>query len=408
MSRGMRLLALAVVLLLLGIAGWRIIGQRQAEREARQDPLRALAWRSQHPVALLVLAERQLAQGDTAAAQATASRLLAHEPLQGAGFRVLAEVADRGGDRPRAFMLYRIAERRAPRDLATRAWLTQRYLEQGDFPQALAQVDRILRLAPQRAIDINPVLVQLARDPAFATALASVLRQSPPWRDALLAALRNPKTGDPLAAGQVMQALQDQGGLNAQDYGRWLDSLIAQGRWGEAYARWAGDVHKPDGRLPLVYNGDFASIPSDSGFDWRRRHVPGVLLAFEQVAGAQGNAAYLRLLNRRIPNVGLEQPLLLSPGRYQLQMRLRAQGLRSAVGLQWQLACAGPAGLIARSEPVDGTFGWRAQALAFTVPVQGCPGQWLRLVNPVGAGAAQQVVGELWLDDVAIHPAASP
>lgn len=408
MNRAMRWATFSVVLVLLAVAGWRIVGQRQAERTAGEDPSRALEWRPYDPEALLVLAERQLTQGDPAAAQQTARRLLAHEPMQGAAFRVLAEVADRGGDRPRAFTLYRIAERRAPRDLATRAWLAQRYLEQGDYPQALVQVDRVLRLAPQRASGIHPVLVQLATDPAFATALATTLRQSPPWREGLLAALRDPKTGDPLAAGQVMQALQDQGGLNPRDYARWLDSLIAQGRWGEAYARWAGGVDKPGGRLPLVYNGDFASIPSDAGFDWRRRHVPGVLLAFEQVAGAQGSAAYLRLLNRRIPNVGLEQPLLLSPGRYQLRLRMRAHALRSAVGLQWQVACAGPAGVIARSEPVDGSFGWRPHAIAFSVPGQGCPGQWLRLVNPVAAGAAQQVGGELWLDDMAIEPAAAP
>ena len=34
-------------------------------------------------------------------------------------------------------------------------------------------------------------------------------------------------------------ALQAQGGLSEEEYNRWLDSLMAQGRWGEAYARWA-------------------------------------------------------------------------------------------------------------------------------------------------------------------------
>ena len=94
-------------------AGWRVYGQMQAERHAQADPERALRWRPEHPQALLALAEQQLAQGNPDAAQATARRLLAHEPLQGIAYRVLAEVADKQGKRAEAFRLYRIAVRRA-------------------------------------------------------------------------------------------------------------------------------------------------------------------------------------------------------------------------------------------------------------------------------------------------------
>ena len=396
-------LVIAVALLAL-FAGWRVFGLMQAERDAKDAPERALAWRPDDPQALLALAERQLAQGDAVAAQATARRLLAQEPLQGVAYRVLAEAADRQGRREEALRLYRIAEHRAPRDLPTRAWLTQRYLEQGDFAQALVQIDRILRMSPQRARAIHPVLMQLAQDPKFASALAGVLRQEPPWRAGILAALRDPKTGNPQAAGLVLQALQDQGGLSRDEYARWLDSLIAQNRWGEAYARWAGSVAKTGGRLPLVFNGDFEHVPSDAGFDWRLRRVPGVLLQFEQAPGSNGQAAYMRFLDRRVPNAGLEQPLMLQPGRYTLRMRVRAQSLRSELGLQWVISCIGGGGAAARTESIDGSFGWRDVEADVTVPPEGCSGQWLRLVNPVSAGAAQRVAGELWVDDVKVAP----
>ena len=385
-------------------AGWRVFGQMQAERYAQAEPERALRWRPDHPQALLALAERQLARGDVAAARATARRLLAQEPLQGVAYRVLAEAADKQGDRAEAFTLYRIAVRRAPRDLPTRAWLTQRYLEQGEYGQALEQVDRILRMSPTRAGRIHPVLVQLAQDPGFADALAKALRADPPWRPDLLAALRDPKTGNAVANGRVMQALQALGGLSDEDYARWLDSLIAQGRWGEAYARWAGSAAKPGGRLPLVYNGDFSQPPSDAGFDWRLRRMPGVLLQFEEVAGTSGPAAYLRFLDRRVPIAGLEQPLFLSSGRYRLSLKARAQALRSELGLQWIIGCAGPGGVVARTDSLEGSFGWREFVVDFSVPPAGCDGQWFRLINPVPAGAAQRVVGELWVDDVKIVP----
>lgn len=388
-------------------AGWRMVGQMQAERFAETEPERALRWRPDDPAALLALAERQLKQGNTQAAAATARHLLGSEPLHGRGFRVLAEAADREQRPAEALKLYEIAARRAPRDLPTRAWLTQHYLEQAQYPQALAQIDRILRMEPLRARSINPVLVQLAQDPVFAAALADALRADPPWRTGTLAALRDVKTGNPKAEGHVLQRLQDEGGLSDAEYKDWLDSLIAQGRWGEAYARWAGAAAKAHGRLPLVYNGDFSAVPGDQGFDWRVRRVPGVLLAFEPVGGTQGNAAYLRFLDRQIPEAGLEQPILLAPGRYRLNIRMRAEALRSQLGLEWVVVCAGAAGVVGRSEPVDGSFGWRSAEVIFTIPQQGCPGQWLRLINPIPAGAAQRAVGELWLDDVKITPHAS-
>lgn len=398
-----RVVAIAMLLATI-FAGWRIFGMMQAERHASADPARALRWRPNDPQALLALAERQLQQGDGKAAAATARRLLANEPLQGRAFRVLAEAADREGRRAEAFKLHEIAARRAPRDLPTRAWLTQRYLENGQYPQALAQIDRILRMSPQRAKALNPVLVQLAQDADFADALADALRRDPPWRAGTLAALRDPKLDQSDAGGRVLQALQDKGGLSPQEYKGWLDSLVTQGRWGEAYARWAGTAIKPGGRLPVVYNGDFEAAPTDAGFDWRLRRVPGVLLQFETAAGGQGRAAYLRFLDRRIPAAGLEQPLMLPPGRYRFSVRMRGQALRSQLGLEWVVACVGPGGVAGRSEPIDGSFGWRQFDTDILIPTTGCPGQWLRLLNPAPAGAAQRVVGELWIDDVKIAP----
>ena len=402
MTRRWRNAVLIVLVIGSGVAGWRLIGQLQAERYASTDPVRALRWRSDHPAALLALAERQLADRQPVAAQATARRLLAREPLYGEAFRILAQASEQQGLSDQALSLYQVAARRAPRDLATRAWLAQHYLRQGDYPRALGQLDVLLRVAPQRAKTLHPALVQLAQDPAFARALAATLRTDPPWRAGFMTVLRDPRRGNVVAAGNVMGALQAQGGLAEDEYARWLDSLIAQGRWGEAYARWASRAAKTGGRLPLVYNGDFADIPSDNGFDWRRRRVPGVLLQFEPAVGRNGQAAYLQFLGRRVPNAGLEQPLLLEPGDYRLTLQLRAQSLRSEMGLQWQVVCAGPAGVVARSEAIDGNFGWRELAVAFTIPDAGCPGQWLRLVNPVPIGPAQRVEGQLWLTDVAV------
>jgi tetratricopeptide (TPR) repeat protein len=398
------LLAVGLVTL-LAFAGWRIWGQMQAERDAATAPQRALAWRPADPDGLLAVAEQRLQQRDFTGAKIAARRLLQVEPLQGRAFRVLAEVAAARGDASSALRLYSIAAARAPRDTRAHAWLAQRYLERGDFAAALAHIDRILRVDPVRISAVAPVLVKLATDRRFAEALAQTLRQAPPWQDGMLRALLDPVKGDPGAAGYVLGALLHEGALSATDRARWLDGLIARGRWGEAYARWVGMLPILPQRLPLLYNGDFGQVPGSGGFDWRVRRVPGVLVAFEPVAGSSGPAAYLRFLGRRVGATGLEHPLLLAPGRYRLALRMRAQALHSEDGLQWQLACAGPINVIARSEPIDGSFGWRQQRLDFDIPAQGCPGQWLRLVNPIPDGAAQAVGGEIWVDDVHIKAA---
>ena len=96
--------------------------------------------------------------------------------------------------------------------------------------------------------------------------------------------------------------------------------------------------------------------------------------------------------------------MLLPAGNFRLGMRVHWQSLRSALGLQWQVVCADGGGVVARSEAIDGSFGWRALEVDFTVPVDRCKGQWLRLVNPVPAGPAQVVAGDLWVDGVVVEP----
>lgn len=401
MSTGLGRLLVVVTLTLSLFAGWRLWGEIQAQRDAASDSDAALTWRPNDPRALQAQADALLKSGNGAAAETRARTLLAHAPLQGTAFRSLAEAAQQRRDVTRALALYRIAARRAPRDLATHAWLAQHALEQGQPAAALDQIDQILRIAPQSAGTLYPVLVDLAGDPEFSRSLGTALAARPPWRDGLLAALgAAARKGNADPEKRVMTQLHAQGGLSREETRQWIDSLMAQGRWGEALARWAGDVAHPGGRLPLLYNGDFAMDPDDFGFDWRLRRVPGVLIEFVPVPDGEGRVAHLQFMDRRVPDAGLEHPLALFPGTYRLTLSMRARNLRGALGLEWQLACAGSAGLIGRQGPIDGSFDWRPATLEFTVPEEGCPGQWLRLVNLVTGGAAQTLGGDLWVRDV--------
>lgn len=393
-----RALAMAGMLALLVFAGWRIVGLMQAERLAASDPELALAHRPGDPRALLVLAERRLREGDAAGAAAAAHRLLAKEPLEGRAFRVLGAAEDQLGRKQEALRLYRIAARRAPRDIPARAWLAQHELEHGAYAEALAHVDYVLRTSPGRTEAMYRIVKQLAplaRDPAFADALADVLRADPPWRDYMLLRLKI----YPDASSRVLQRLQRQGALRPDEYAAWLDSLLAKGRWGEAYARWASHAIQPGQAIPLLYNGDFARSPGGLGFDWRVQEQAGAQVGFEAAAAGKGGHMKVRFLDQQVDRAGLRHPLLLFPGKYRLTLRLRARDLQGMEGVVWRIECTGKAGVIATGEPIHGSFDWQPYTLDFTVPEEGCQGQWLALVNGSRKQGMRRLAGELAVDD---------
>jgi len=383
------------------LAAWRVLAITQANRWASSDPVRALRWVPDHPEALAAVAERHLAAGRFEDATGSARRLLSVAPLEGRGFRILAEAAVGQGDSDRALGLYRIAVRRSPRDARARAWLIEHSLVSGDYPDALQHIDSLLRTAPRYASALLPLLAKLSVDEGFAAELARVLERRPPWRANLLATLQAAE--DPRAADTVLTALRNAGGLSEAEYDEWIAYLIRQGRWGEAYGRWASTLDLAGRSLPVVYNGQFEQPVSSRGFDWRLTRVPGVSVEFVPDGSARGLVAHASFRGRPVAQVNLEQPLLLGPGRHRFSARMRADGLRSERGLEWTITCLGQNTPFATSGPIQGTFGWREVTMDLDVPSSECAGQWLRLRNPVGPGSIQQVSGDLWFDGVAMQ-----
>lgn len=401
--RGPRGLLLAVLLLAALFGGWRIVGLMQADAAlARGDVAGALRWRPDHAEALLRQAESQLVAKDLAAAAASARRLLQATPMDGRGYRVLAQVAVAERRKDDARKLYRIAARRAPRDLPARAWLAQDALERGDPADALVQIDAVLTLSPRTGATVFPVLAKLAADPTFADALADVLQRGPTWRTGMLAALQQSKPEDREAADQVLDALQRKGGFSSEETTAWIEALLREGRWGQAHARWAAPYVAGGKPLPLLFNGDFAQDPSGTGFDWRLPATPGVIVTFEPDQ-ADGRALHARFLGRRVAGAFLEHRLLLAPGVYRFRHRLRSDALRSDNGLGWSVACEGQATPLAQGAPITGTRGWHAVELTFTVPARDCAGQWLRLGNAGATRAGQLVNGDLWLASAVVE-----
>lgn len=388
---------MVAIIALAAFAAWGIVGIMRSDAALdRGNPAAALAWRPGNPEALLRLASMRLAAGDATGTEVLARRLLASAPADGRGYRLLAQVAEVRGEQDRAATLYAIAARRAPRDLQARAWLAQRALAAGDYETALEHVDRVLRTSSGLPHSrLFPVLTQLSADPAFADALAQTLGSHPPWRDGILATLHAASPTSPLAADQVLAGLQRRNDLDEASTRAWIESLIRQGRWGEALARWAAP-HLTAGRpLPLLFNGDFASAPQDGGFDWRLPAVAGVLASVEPLD--PGGMLHLRFLGRRIAGGPVvSHAMVLAPGTYRLEWRERMDALRALDGMAWRVTCAGQPQPLAQGEAGLGTRPWRSQRLVFTVPEGACGGQWLHLASIGNADAGQVISGDAW------------
>jgi hypothetical protein len=326
-----------------------------------------------------------------------ARHLLTVEPGQGEGFALLALEASRTGAR-NADALVRIAVHRAARNREMRARAAASALGRGDLPEAMTQLDALLRLGA--GTNLYPALAQQSADPRFAAAMVDTLAREPRWRNAFLATLlagRSPKAID-----QVYSGLRRRGALTNAETGNWLGRMMKQGRWGEAYAHWVATLGTRPQALPSVHDGGFESDPSGIGFDWQKApKVEGVFTELEPTPGATGaRAAHLRFIGPS-PGGDLRQALLLGPGEYRLSLRARAEFLHTETGLEWQITCSSGK-RIATLGPLEGSFDWRQFQAAFSVPASGCPGQWLELRNPQPAGAAQHATGDLWIDDVAI------
>lgn len=396
---------LLAVSILLAVLGWRVLGLAMADRYARTDPGRALAWRADHPEALSRLAQRHAEQGDWAAAADNARRALRANPLDGQPLRVLAQAAEAEGRTEQALALYRQAVRWAPRDLPTRFWLLQHALTHRDAVDAMAQLDAILRLKPELLPALQPQLDLLAANPLAQKALVETLARQPPWRAGFLAGLvKSAYPSDALAP--VFGAMRGEQAL--RELQPWLARLRSENRHTQAYLTWAGLIPENQRNyLGNVFDGGFELEQElQAGpFAWNTPAVAGAEAYWSATRGSVGRSSYLvQFEGRRTPFAHLWQAMALPAGRWQLAWRARADRLDSPRGLVWRVLCEPQGRILAESAPMQGRFDWRGLDLAFEVPAE-CPGQRLLLTIPARIPAETVIAGTLWLDEVRIFPA---
>ena len=395
-----------VILLAIALGGigvWRIVQTGMSDHLASEDPGRSLAWDGNNPAALVRLSRQLMEQGSPGRAGELSSRVLRAEPLNAPAWLIQADLARSGSDLAQSESLNAIAIRRAPYALSPRAWLVNRQLARGQFKEALATLDQILRISPAQHEQIFPILLKLATQAGFAEVLAEALSRQPTWRSGFVDAVMS--SADARQRSAIFTAMHGMQDLDLTTSGRWIDRLIKDGSWGEAYARWSSGLSRTGSfRIDYVYNGGFESASSGIGFDWRIGDSAGVLIERLPMPDTGGKFELrLSFLNRRVGDIPVHQWLLLAPGNYNLRFKASAADLRSDRGLQWKIRCAADGKEIAASERLDGNFAWKTLHVEFRVPEQGCVAQDLWLHNAGAAAAGKIVRGEISFSDFRIE-----
>jgi hypothetical protein len=240
--------------------------------------------------------------------------------------------------------------------------------------------------------------------PGGLDAVANRMRAGAPWTAGFFVdAARRIK--DPAKVGVLYEAARSAPDVDHATVRRaWLDRLIAEGRWQQAWLSWAGELDAEQlATLANVNDSGFEGTLTGVGFDWRIGTAPNASIGVVDGAGYEGTRGLeLVFFDGRVPLNQVSQFLLLGPGAHRLTGRVKLDSLAGPRGIRWALYCAANTKPLATSEHFLGQGDWRVFSVDVEVPDEQCHAQLLRLETAARAPFEQQLAGRVVFDDIRI------
>ena len=394
LTHGVPIAIAAVVALALG---WRIIVtgvEAQRERSAAQAQVATnSALESQDP--------------------AVWRKRLARNPADYAALLNLALQFEKEGKRDEARSAAAEVLHLAPADKGALYQTAFLYLRTGDEGAGLAALRRFADLYPGDAFRAWPVLTAALDTGRHADFFARAASDNTSWWTDFM---RQVCTNATVGGVQLVFSARVRTGLTTVEERRCaLARLQREGQWASAYQLWLNGLPAEQRkRVGYLYNGGFEAPLSNLGFDWIVPNQDGVVVNAELTEGASGKRAlHVTFVNKRYSEPPLYEYLMLFPGRYRFDGRVRTDGLSTWLGLQWGLYCNSPQNTpgrqLARSDALAGSADWSYFQRDFVV-TKDCPVQVLRLelANPQrdansGGSVAIRMRGSLWFDDLRVR-----
>ncbi len=344
------------------------------------------------------LGEREILRGEI---RDLALRALANDPMNARAYRSLAEVTG-GADQVR--LLMQEAFKRSRRESTAAFWLLNDSYYHKDFKAVLYYSDMLLRTRPELGTYIFSYLSHLAAEPDSRSLLVERLAAKPAWRQDFLEAF--PQTSENAEAPLlVMTGLRDAGStVSIKELAPYLNFLISTDRVDVAYNAWLQFLTKSQvEKIELLTNGRFESTPSGLPFDWEIGHgINATVDIVPFVRSSVGNALHIKFGDGRVQFPGISQVLLLPPGSYRLEGKLRG-AISGKRGLRWQVRCtSGQHKVIGETEMLLGqSLQWRIFTLYAEVPqLPECHGETLRLIHDARSASEELASGEVWFSDL--------
>jgi len=332
---------------------------------------------------VLASAAQQPTVNISAEMQRSAKDGLEKLPLAFEPFFVAARAAEQKGDLRRAIALMEEVRRRRHSHPAARMQLMIYYTKAERFPEALSEIDVVLRRNGELRTALLPELTKLISDPRGRAALATILAKQPAWREEFFSAAgaRKIATSDARDLYERIRKLKPNGDLMLERQ-LILQTQAKSGDYVGARQTWLAGL-SPQERGPnrFMFDGAFRGVRAPGPFGWSFKDTD----AGRAEPAKDGQRTYLDIAYFGGQNLSLaDQMLALPPGRFTLRLIARSPNGISSGRLFWRLTCLPGGSPIGALDMARASADNRRFSTAFTVPASGCSGQSLSLVAEPG------------------------
>ncbi|WP_153003035.1 hypothetical protein [Sphingomonas sanguinis] len=357
------------VLLTVGI-GYIAVSDSIARRVETYNPVLAHSLRPNDGRITSILAsflsQDGAAKGNASKADQLAKLALRQDATAVLAAETLGASADAQGHADAADAAFAYSDRLSRREVRTRLWMIERAVDSGDVSVSLHQYDTALRVLPNLADLLYPVLAGAASDPQITPAFVALLSKRPSWTQSFVeyVASKGPDRG---RAAVLLRQLSRVGVPVSQSATSYvINALLGENRYPEAWSYYV--TVRPGVDRHRSRDPEFkAGLEAPSKFDW-------VAANDGTISGALEGGVFEFSAPPSIGGAILHQIQWLPAGRY--RMTGSSSKFEGAVRTLpfWSLSCANGRELgrvyLGRSGAFSGDF---------TVPTD-CPQQTLALV----------------------------
>lgn len=375
--------AMAAAAIVVALAWW-IVVSAAADQLAPTLPKLALKLAPSNTQALLAAAESAISSKPSSAGAAAPflNAAVRFDPVDARAYNDMGVLAVIDRDAPRADRMFAIAARLSRRQTPAEIWRFVSEAQRGDYPQAWDALDVIFRVRDSAVDPLAPMIAALLASPGALPPFSAMLSSDPPWREVLVTQLaKQPANREMMVAALAALRRTRHPAIDAETAGL-LRAEIESGDYVHAFDDWRALAPSArEASRTALNNGRFRSQGGGSPFDWT---IPADATGILSLGEGEDGAGLRAVPVDRSPASALVSELLvLPPGAYRLSGRVSIPGASTVQsdGFDWSLRCAESGQVIGHAGAAPAGEGWTAFAEIFTVPVDGCQGQWLELLR---------------------------